>query len=172
MSTEEFIDLVATGVPTEIALAIQTEVNVNRVAVDGDWAGNFPVQVAVFLDRPDVVKILLSAGARRSNGFRAISPTTSWDTISLLMPDSRAVNERDEDGYTPLMVAAAIGSEKLVLQLVKQGGDVNLSARDGTTALIVAASKGNLDLALALWSMMSSEAKANVPLRIANMFRD
>jgi len=57
----------------------------------------------------------------------------------------RAVNERDADGVTALMLAGLSGSSGEVGQLLDQGADVNAQSRGGTTALMLASLKGRTE---------------------------
>lgn len=47
-------------------------------------------------------------------------------------------DERDADGWFPLLVAAVSGPRELVVTLVEAGADVNAQAPDGSTALMKA----------------------------------
>lgn len=49
------------------------------------------------------------------------------------------VNERDDQGVTPLIYASANGKDDLVNYLISQGADVNISLENGITALSMAA---------------------------------
>jgi len=54
---------------------------------------------------------------------------------------------RDEDGRTPLYIAAANGSVEVARLLLKHGADVNARAIDGSTPLHLAVAFGHLDVA-------------------------
>jgi len=47
------------------------------------------------------------------------------------------VNERNEDGRTPLMFAAINGETECAKELLQHGADVNATAHDGGTALML-----------------------------------
>jgi len=48
------------------------------------------------------------------------------------------INAKGEDGYTPLMAAAALGHEDIVQLLLDAKADINAVNNDGATALVVA----------------------------------
>jgi ankyrin repeat protein len=53
------------------------------------------------------------------------------------------VNLQDNNGYTPLMIAANFGHIDIVTLLVKNGADVKIQANNGETALSLAEKKGH-----------------------------
>jgi len=52
-----------------------------------------------------------------------------------LLRAGASVNLPDEDGVTPLMLAAQVGDEGLVEMLLERGADVNLADREGATPM-------------------------------------
>ena len=66
------------------------------------------------------------------------------DTVRLLLDHHAHANTVDEeDGLTPLIVAAGRGHEEVVHNLLVAGAAVNSSDKFGNTALIWAARKGS-----------------------------
>lgn len=55
-----------------------------------------------------------------------------------------AVNEADEDGFTPTMYAAKIGDATILSLLINKGADVNAQNKAGATALMLASKYGHL----------------------------
>ncbi|WP_408888412.1 ankyrin repeat domain-containing protein [Myxococcus faecalis] len=60
-------------------------------------------------------------------------------------------NPFDDEGLTPLMVAAREGHAELVALLLEAGGDPILTNALGETALVLAATYGNTDSVRLLW---------------------
>lgn len=62
--------------------------------------------------------------------------------------DSRQthVDDRDENGTTPLMIAATKGLGQFVKELLSHGADVNAQDLDNWTALLCATKAGHLDI--------------------------
>ncbi|WP_141331087.1 ankyrin repeat domain-containing protein [Myxococcus sp. AB025B] len=60
-------------------------------------------------------------------------------------------NPFDDEGLTPLMVAAREGRAELVALLLEAGGDPILTNALGETALVLAATYGNTDSVRLLW---------------------
>lgn len=56
------------------------------------------------------------------------------------------VDERDDEGRTPLMFAAVNRETECAKELLRHGADVNAKANDGGTALMLAASSGDAEL--------------------------
>lgn len=54
-----------------------------------------------------------------------------------------AINEADEDGFTPIMYAAKIGDVTIMTLLINKGADVNAQNKAGATALMLASKYGH-----------------------------
>lgn len=67
-------------------------------------------------------------------------------TFSDLFVLGYGVDDADADGYTPLMIAAALGKAKFVGFLIENGADVNRCSYNGSTALHRAAQAGHEDV--------------------------
>jgi len=63
--------------------------------------------------------------------------------ITRLVQAGVSVNERKQDGFTPLMLAASRGNMKITEYLIGQGADLNLRNDIGQTALLIAAAGGH-----------------------------
>lgn len=53
------------------------------------------------------------------------------------------IDEKDADGYTPLMIAASLGKAEFVAFLINNGANVNSRSKSGLTALHRAAQAGS-----------------------------
>ncbi|XP_067878506.1 kinase D-interacting substrate of 220 kDa-like isoform X2 [Heterodontus francisci] len=63
-----------------------------------------------------------------------------------LLEKYKDVDERNESGQTPLMLAAEQGNLEIVQELLKRGANCNLEDADNWTALISAAKEGHLEI--------------------------
>ncbi|XP_067840338.1 kinase D-interacting substrate of 220 kDa B isoform X2 [Heptranchias perlo] len=63
-----------------------------------------------------------------------------------LLEKYKDVDERNESGQTPLMLAAEQGNLEIVQELLKKGANCNLEDADNWTALISAAKEGQLEI--------------------------
>ncbi|XP_043534206.1 kinase D-interacting substrate of 220 kDa-like isoform X2 [Chiloscyllium plagiosum] len=63
-----------------------------------------------------------------------------------LLEKCKDVDERNESGQTPLMLAAEQGNLEIVQELLKRGANCNLEDADNWTALISAAKEGYLEI--------------------------
>ncbi len=69
-----------------------------------------------------------------------------WQIIPYLYDNWPGREERTEQLYTPLMVAADRNNDRLVVALLKRGGKVNLLSKIGTSALYYAVIRNNRDI--------------------------
>lgn len=70
-----------------------------------------------------------------------------WAEVErLIMPDAD-LNQKDTDGWTPLMWAAACDRQDIVRKLIVAGADLNLQTEGGRTALMTAAINGCQEVA-------------------------
>ncbi|XP_057697496.1 DNA-binding protein RFXANK isoform X2 [Corythoichthys intestinalis] len=67
-----------------------------------------------------------------------------------LSKDGSLVSKQDDQGFTPLMWAAAFGEKTVVDLLLEKGADPNIVARDQECALTLASSGGYVDIIEAL----------------------
>ena len=68
------------------------------------------------------------------------------------------VNHADQDGFTPLFVAAQIGHLEVARALVTElGADVNQATQDGFTPLHIAAQQGHLEVVRALVTELGAD---------------
>lgn len=61
-------------------------------------------------------------------------------------PAAKDLNEKDQDGFTPLMRAIRESNAEEARRLLDQGADVNTSNEAGVTALMIAAGMGRNDV--------------------------
>jgi ankyrin repeat protein len=91
--------------------------------------------------------------------------------ITSLVSNGADVNEKGEDGCTPLHLAASNSSIKIVKFLVSNGADVNAKLEDGMTPLHLAAGNGYLKISKFLVSKMvdvnAEDNKGYTPLHLA-----
>lgn len=62
----------------------------------------------------------------------------------LMSADGSLVNYQNEEGDTPLTIAARKGETSTLMDLLSHGSDVNISNKEGLTALHILARQGNL----------------------------
>jgi ankyrin repeat protein len=103
-----------------IRAVIATRVDVNAPEPDGTT----PLHWAVNQDDPEIVDLLLRAGA-----------------------DAKSANRY---GVTPLSLASTNGNATIIEMLLKAGADANTSLPEGETVLMTAARTGNVDAVNAL----------------------
>ncbi|TQF17158.1 ankyrin repeat domain-containing protein [Myxococcus llanfairpwllgwyngyllgogerychwyrndrobwllllantysiliogogogochensis] len=73
-------------------------------------------------------------------------------------------NPFDDEGLTPLMVAAREGHAGLVELLLKAGADATITNRIGESAVIIAAAHGHSNSVSALWESATEDERSMVPL--------
>lgn len=67
-------------------------------------------------------------------------------TVQALIAKGANVDEMDETGMTPLMIAASEGRTAIAKTLIDAGADVKVASSDGTTALMRAASSNRVEV--------------------------
>ncbi|XP_072386705.1 uncharacterized protein Arms isoform X11 [Diabrotica undecimpunctata] len=86
--------------------------------------------------------------------FRSLTGFINDDNLrglqSFLESRQAQVDDKDENGTTALMVAAAKGKSTMVRELLTHGADTNLEDNDSWTALLCAAKEGHTDIVLQL----------------------
>lgn len=109
--------------------------------------GMSPVQTAMLLDEPEIIRLLLRAGAcdkvSLPNGvmLRDWAMQRGYDGI---LAEIHEDSESKEKLAAALLKAAEEGSAELMELLVQAGGDIEKRDTEGKTALLVAADHGNL----------------------------
>lgn len=91
--------------------------------------------------------------------------------MNLLVKDPSLIRLRDDNGYTPLHLAAKNGHNGLTKQLVESGAEIDARAKDGSTPLHLAAAAGHRATAEVLVDAMSDvnalDEQGRTPLRLA-----
>lgn len=68
-------------------------------------------------------------------------------SINVLLAEGVSVDTTDQNGTTPLMIAAKIGNPRIVRMLLAHNPDVNRKNNEGTSALMIAAEHGQVFVA-------------------------
>lgn len=76
------------------------------------------------------------------------------------------VDDEDDDGYTPLMIASSNGHLKMVKLLIENGANANIKNVEGETASMIALRYGHLKIVEALKDTDSVIANADDCLKI------
>lgn len=79
----------------------------------------------------------------KDNIFTAIR-SIDYTSINVLLSEGTNVDTVDEEGNTPLMIAAKTGNLRIMDILLNHNPNINLQNKNGSTALIMAAKTGQL----------------------------
>jgi len=77
----------------------------------------------------------------KDNIFTAIR-SIDYTSINVLLSDGTDVDTVDQDGNTPLMVAAHVGNPRIMNIILDHNPDINKQNKNGVTALMIAAETG------------------------------
>ncbi|KAM8921512.1 ankyrin repeat domain-containing protein 35 [Pelodytes ibericus] len=146
----------AKGLTDCLNVIISSKVEINAKTDDGHTA----LHLAASHCHPDCVKLLLQRGAHEDSiNFHSQTPlhcAASSGCVSsiLLLCDSEDtyLDAADDDGRTPLMIAAERNHPTVCSLLLDRGAQVDLTDREKKTALILACEKSNIQAAETLIS--------------------
>lgn len=94
--------------------------------------------------------VIFSTSMAAQKSVFDIARSGSLEELKLLMRENpNAINARNENGYTPLILASYKRNNEVALHLINHVEDINAKADDGT-ALMAAVVKGNVEIARAL----------------------
>lgn len=82
------------------------------------------------------------------------------ETLSNMVALGFDIDQRDRDGYTPLMIAASLGKADFAQFLIANGADANARSYTGLTPLHRAAQDGHHNVITVL---LTADANINIP---------
>lgn len=102
----------------------------------------------------EIVNEIANKGAdihiKDKNGRSALMWANNEDVIQELIKRGATINDSDNDGFTPLILAIENERNSAALQLIKQGAQVNHTTKSGLTPLMIAAKEFNCEMVAAL----------------------
>ena len=178
------LDMKAVQLTAELFAAIR---NGDRVATTAaldhgadpnrpNWIQFMPADWAMLLRKPDMVELLVSRGAKLSQGaygspiIGAVMVGQEQAALALFEKGAGAESKRP-DKASALMMAAAQGAAKLIDRLKPDAAELAKQDIDGATALIYAARLGQLDATKRLLAhgavVDATDSHARTPLMYA-----
>ncbi|RMG32661.1 MAG: ankyrin repeat domain-containing protein [Gammaproteobacteria bacterium] len=104
-----------------------------------DRDGHTPLELAILNGRTQAADVLIKAGARFDPSDMLLEVArqdiTDRDVVRYLKAKGADLDVRDENGNTPLLIAAGHGNHRLVHHLIEFGADINAHNKTGDTAL-------------------------------------
>jgi uncharacterized protein len=145
---QQLFDAIKAGKADEVRQLVKGDPALTKAR---DASGASAVLVAAYNMKPDVVNVLLEAGAP-VDIFEA-SVLGKVDRIQEILKTSPArASEYAPDGFTPVALAAFFGQPAAVKTLIAAGADVNAAAKNPlkVAALHAAVAGGKLEIVKAL----------------------
>ena len=148
---KELAQAVARGDATHVRDYIEQGASIQQL----DSYENTLLHRAAQLDRRDAAQALLDAGvpidARSTYGNTAlhVAVVPGGATVRLLIERGAQIDARNNEGYTPLLKAAACNRIDAFEQLIRAGADISARTHRGDDAFDLAAIQSND--AMALW---------------------
>ncbi len=133
--------------------------------------GRYPLEVAAMENRPDVVRVLLSKGAKIQHKPKWMTPPEIaaskgyLHVVMVFLDTGYNVNTKENLGYTLLHIAAQEGEYKVIEALVKKGADINARDDSGATPLFHAA---GANYANAVKALLDAGADPNIKEKYGN----
>ena len=109
----------------------------------GQWEDSGPT-----LEDIMVATKVENQAAKESKEYKLISAVKNGDlkSVEALITEGAALEARDDQNMTPLMIAAKIGNTDIVNKLIKVGADIHAMNTFGWTALIHAIDSGHAEI--------------------------
>jgi ankyrin repeat protein len=145
-----------------IQCLIAAGADVNRIGLNVDAR---PISMAIKQHRPDLVKMLLDAGASPEGGDMSYTGlvvaigANSPPIVKILLEAGANPNAEMEDDYRAIMHAARKGNLEIVKLLVEYGADVNAWSQ-GDTAIMIAAYAAHQEIYDYLYPLLDEEVRA------------
>jgi ankyrin repeat protein len=149
------------GNPVMIQALIAAGANLDRIDVPIDIC---PIGMAIKQNRPDLVKLLLDAGASPEGGDMSWTGLTltikqhNLPIFQMLLEAGADPNANMEDGDRAIMHAAWEGSLEMVKLLIAHGADVNAWSQ-GETAIMSAARNAHQAVYDYLYPLVDAETR-------------
>ena len=109
----------------------------------------------------------------KDNIFTAIR-SIDYVSINVLLSEGTNIDTVNQDGDTPLMVAAGVGNPRIIDIILSHKPDVNLQNKNGETALMIAAKTGQLEIVKKLVihnaTISMSDKNGNTAITLASKF--
>lgn len=111
--------------------------------IDEERSGNTPMDIAAYLGHKDIVNLLFDKGAKlSSNALIYSAQEGKKDVVEFLIANGLNVSLKNENGNTPLHIAALNGQVDVVKFLVGKEANINEPNKLGITPLYQAVKNG------------------------------
>lgn len=148
----DIFDLSALGGAGQISALIATD---PKIIHEFSGIGFTALHIASYFGHADIVRLLLENGgdvdklSMDGSNLTALQSAVSnlrVDVVQELLKFDPDLDVKMLGGFTPLMAAAALGSEEIVELLIANDADTNIVSDDGRSAKVFAEHAGNDNL--------------------------
>jgi len=117
-----------------------------------DQRGLTPIEQATTMNSVEIINLLVSKGAglqvpsSRLPLLHRATVSRGAEVLHYLLDRGFEINEKDNTGRTPLMMAVDFGNLEAARALILRGADINLANSEGIVPIQIAVKKGSADL--------------------------
>ncbi len=159
-------ELMFTGIKSDFPPMVASSLDAGWGINDTDESGMSPLFLASYLDRREIVSMLIERGADLEFRFQDMTPVMAaseggaLSALEALLAAGADVNAGSSEGLTSLMIAVRDGNIDVAKLLIARGANTELPTQSGSTALDIARSLDALEMVALLDPRISPEARA------------